>query len=229
MRTYCWSMRTSYALVAAAAASVLLAGCAGARDILPGASDSPSPSATVTSTSTSTSTVTATASPTADASGPVTTPSPAASEDQVVVPPNANTSRKAMEASVGSEAVLSAIRTASHTGVDRVVLEFTGTGSPGWDVAYVNEATSQGSGNPITIEGESILKVTATGTTYPQSGAPGVPAKVAGDGKGNVTEVVNDSTFEGTTVVYIGLKSGQKPFDVLALQSPTRLAVDIVQ
>lgn len=216
-------MRTTYALVAAAAASVLLVGCAGDRDGTPGATDSPTPSATVTSTVTTTSTATS------DPSLPVVTPSPAPSEDQVVVPPNASTDRKTQEASVGSQAVLAAIRTASHTGVDRVVLEFSGAGIPGWDVEYVDQATSQGSGDQVTIEGDSVLRITASGTTYPESGAPSVPKRVPGDGDGIITEVVNDSTFEGTTVVFVGLDSGEKPFDVLALQSPTRIVVDIVR
>lgn len=212
-------MRTTYALVAAAAASVLLVGCAGDRDGTPDATDSPTPSATVTTTSTATS----------DPSVPVVTPSPAPSEDQVVVPPNASTDRKTQEASVGSQAVLTAIRTASHTDVDRVVLEFSGAGIPGWDVEYVDQATSQGSGDQVTIEGDSVLRITASGTTYPESGAASVPKRVPGDGDGIVTEVVNDSTFEGTTVVFVGLDSGEKPFDVLALQSPTRIVVDIVR
>lgn len=217
-------MRTTYALVAAAAASVLLVGCAGDQDG-PGATDSPTPSTTVTSTVTST----VTTSPTADSSAPVSTPPPAPGEDQVAVPPNASTARKTQEPSVGSQAVLTALRTASHTGVDRVVLEFSGDGTPGWDVEYVDEATSQGSGDRVAIEGDSILRITASGTTYPEAGAASVPKRVPGDGDGIVTEVVNDSTFEGTTVVFVGLDSGQKSFDVLALQSPTRIVVDIVR
>lgn len=146
-----------------------------------------------------------------------------------MVPPSATTTRKTQEPSVGSQVVLTTIRTASHTGVDRVVLEFSGSGAPGWDVEYVTKATSQGSGNDVAVQGSSILSITATGTTYPEPNAPFAAKRVLGDGKGLVTEVINDSTFEGRTVVFVGLSSEKKPFDVHVMQSPTRLVVDIVR
>ncbi|SDB95814.1 hypothetical protein GA0111570_111117 [Raineyella antarctica] len=183
----------------------------------------------MTSTSSAAPTSTLPTTSTTDSTQPVATPSPPRSEDQVVIPPNASTTRKALEPAVGSQLVLTQIRTASHPGVDRVVLEFSGTGSPGWDVSYVDKATSQGSGNTVAVSGKSILAIRATGTTYPAPGSPTAPKRVPGDGKGVVTEVVNDSTFEGTTAVFVGLSSGQKPFDVQAMQSPTRLVVDIVR
>lgn len=217
-------MRTTYALVAAVAASVLLVGCTGDRT-------TPEPTASPTSSPTVTSTVTATVDPTVspDVTAPASTPPPPPGEDQVVVPPNATTAAKTQEPSVGSQVVLSQIRTASHTGVDRVVLEFTGPGVPGWNVEYVDEALSQGSGDRVDVEGRSILAVRATGTTYPESTAPAVPKRVPGDGDGIVTEVVNDSTFEGMSVVFVGLDADERPFDVMVLQSPTRLVVDIVR
>lgn len=145
------------------------------------------------------------------------------------MPPSATTTRKTQEPSVGSQVVLTTIRTASHPGVDRVVLEFSGSGTPGWDVEYVAKATSQGSGNDVAVVGSSILRITATGTTYPEPNAPFAAKRFPGDGKGLVTEVINDSTFEGRTVVFVGLSSEKKPFDVQVMQSPTRLVVDIVR
>ena len=214
-------MRNTFAVAAAIAASVLLVGCSPDRGATPGSSDSPTPAVSATSVPT------AAASP--DPSVGVVTPSPAPLEDEVVVPPSATTTRKAQEPSVGSQVVLTTIRTASHPGVDRVVLEFSGSGTPGWDVEYVAKATSQGSGNDVEVVGSSILRITATGTTYPEPNAPFAAKRFLGDGKGLVTEVINDSTFEGRTVVFVGLSSEKKPFDVQVMQSPTRLVVDIVR
>lgn len=213
-------MRNTFAVAAAIAASVLLVGCSPDRGATPGSSDSPTPAVSATSVPT-------TASP--DTTAGVVTPSPAAPESEVVVPPSATTTRKAQEPSVGSQVVLTTIRTASHPGVDRVVLEFSGSGTPGWDVEYVAKATSQGSGNDVEVVGSSILRITATGTTYPEPNAPFAAKRFPGDGQGLVTEVINDSTFEGRTVVFVGLSSEKKPFDVQVMQSPTRLVVDIVR
>lgn len=211
-------------MVAAIAASVLLVGCTG-----DGAEPEPSASPTGAVTVTPTPAPTTSAATSPDSSVPASTPPPPTTEDQVVVPPNATTERKTQEPAVGSQVVLTTMRTASHTGVDRVVLEFSGTGVPGWNVEYVDEAVSQGSGEPVDVEGRSVLAVRATGTAYPEPGAPAVPQRIPGDGDGIVTEVVNDSTFEGMTVVFVGLDAEERPFDVMVMQSPTRLVVDIVR
>lgn len=215
---YRWCMKTTYAIVAALAAGVLLVGCS-SKGTTPGASGSPTPSSTATVSTT----------PAVDSTLPAVTPSPARSEDQVVIPPSASTARNTQAPAQGSRLVLTAIRTATHTGVDRVVLEFSGTGAPGWTVEYVDKAIGQGSGQQVAVKGTSILQVQATGTTYPQAGsAVAVPQRTPGDGKGLVAEVVNGGTFEGTTQAFIGLDTTKKPFAVQVLQSPTRLVVDIV-
>ncbi|QGF23079.1 AMIN-like domain-containing (lipo)protein [Raineyella fluvialis] len=191
---------------------VLVAGCAGGGG--PAASVSASPTTSVTASS--------------SPSTPMPTP-PA--EDDVTVPKDASTSRNQQEPAAGSQLVLTGVRTASHPGVDRVVFEFTGTGAPGWAVEYVDKAIAQGSGQQITVAGRSVLRVSMTGTTYPAaSPAPApVPQRVPGDGAGVVTEVVQNGTFEGDTLSFIGLSDGQRPFAVHTLQSPTRVVVDIVR
>ncbi|MGY1622588.1 hypothetical protein ACI789_10380 [Geodermatophilus sp. SYSU D00965] len=131
--------------------------------------------------------------------------------------------------SADSRGTVSEIRTGRQDDYDRVVFEVGGTGTPGWDVRYVDEASSQGSGAPVEVEGDAILQVTLTGMGYPYD--TGVeewagPDPLAGSGTANVTEVAWDATFEGTSVAFIGT-SGQVPFRVYALQDPTRVVVDL--
>lgn len=197
-----------------AALGLLVTGCAGGRGPSTGGTSSPSASVTAEVPS-----------------GSILTPSPAPAEDQVTVPKDASTARNVQSPAAGSQLVLTAVRTASHPGVDRVVFEFAGSGAPGWTVEYVDRAIAQGSGQPITVAGQSVLRVSMTGTTYPDpSPAPTpVPQRVPGDGAGIVTEVVQNGTFEGDTVSFVGLSGGQRPFAVHTVQSPTRVVVDIVR
>lgn len=201
------------------ALGLLVTGCAGGR------------SASTGGTASASSPASATASATESPSGSVSTPAPPPGEDQVTVPSNASTQRDVQAPADGSQLVLTAVRTATHAGVDRVVFEFSGTGAPGWTVEYVDRAIAQGSGQAITVAGRSVLRVSMTGTTYPAATPPGspVPQRVPGDGAGIVTEVVQNGTFEGDTVSFVGLSDGQRPFAVHTIQSPTRVVVDIVR
>jgi hypothetical protein len=121
------------------------------------------------------------------------------------------------------------IRTGRQDGFDRVVFEVGGTGTPGWDVRYVDQATSQGRGEPIDVAGEAVLQVTLTGVGYPYD--TGVdewtgPNPLPGNGTQEVTEVAWDGTFEGTSVAFIGTKA-QAPFRVYALENPARVVVEV--
>jgi hypothetical protein len=133
------------------------------------------------------------------------------------------------EASADALLTVSDIRTGRQDGYDRVVLELGGTGTPGWDVRYVDQASSQGSGDPVEVAGEAVLQVTVTGVGYPYD--TGVeewagPNPLPGNGTQTVTEVVWDATFEGTSVAFVGT-TGQAPFRVYALEDPTRVVVEV--
>jgi hypothetical protein len=123
------------------------------------------------------------------------------------------------------------VRTGRHEGFDRVVFEVDGTGTPGWDVRYVDEATGQGSGDTIPVAGAAILQVTIRGVGYPTEtgieeydGSQPLP----GDGTKVVTEVAWDSTFEGTSVAFVGT-TAQSPFRVYLLENPARVVLDVAQ
>ena len=134
-----------------------------------------------------------------------------------------------IDASADASVTVSDIRIGRHDGFDRVVFEVGGTGTPGWDVQYVDAATSQGSGDPVDVAGDAVLQVTLTGAGLPD--ATGVTefspsGPVTGAGTTNVTEAVFDATFEGTTVTFVGTHQ-RTPFRVYLLQGPTRVVVEV--
>jgi hypothetical protein len=201
------------ALVVAA----LLAACGGGDDE-PAAQSSSSTSSSTASTS---------------SSGPAPSSTPATDKDtdggHPAPPFPANTEPDTGQASPGAAVTVTGIRVARHDGFDRVVFDVAGKGTPGWDVRYVPAASSQGSGQPIAVEGAAILQVALTGVGYPtdtgieEYGGDTVP----GSGTAVVTEVVWDTTFEGTSVAFVGL-SDRTPFRVHLLEAPTRVVVDVV-
>ena len=133
------------------------------------------------------------------------------------------------EASPGASVTVSDIRLGAHDGFDRVVLEVGGEGVPGWDVRYVEQAGSQGSGEAVEVAGNAVLQVSLTGAGYPyDTGVQELPRgrAAAGTGTGTVTEVVFDATFEGTTVTFVGTTE-QAPFRVYLLEAPTRVVLEI--
>ena len=124
---------------------------------------------------------------------------------------------------------VSDVRVGRHDGYDRVVLETGGSGSPGWDVRYVDAAASQGSGDPIALSGQAVLQVTVTGVGYPyDTGIEEFPigGRVSAADTVGVTEVVFDGTFEGQSVAFIGT-SAQLPFRVYLLEDPARVVVEV--
>jgi hypothetical protein len=132
------------------------------------------------------------------------------------------------EQSSGASVTVTDIRLGRHDGFDRVVFEVGGEGTPGWDVRYVDDAASQGSGDPVEVAGEAVLQVTITGAGYPYetgveeySGGP-----LSASDTEVVTEVVFDSTYEGTTVAFVGT-AGRTPFRVYALENPARVVLEV--
>ncbi|MGY1848730.1 MULTISPECIES: GerMN domain-containing protein [unclassified Blastococcus] len=164
--------------------------------------------------------------PTTGAQPTVTGPRPS----PTVAPPFvADTRPDTASASPGAAVTVTDLRVGRHEGFDRVVLEVDGAGLPGWDARYVPEARSEGSGSPVQVAGEAVLRLAVTGVglpgdtgvaPYPGPGrlAPGYPA---------VREVVLDSTFEGQTVTFVGT-AAERPFRVYRLQNPDRVVVEVL-
>lgn len=119
---------------------------------------------------------------------------------------------------------LTGIRAATHEGFTRVVLEFSGEGTPGvWRAAWTDEAMEQGRGLPIDVEGEAVLDLVIDGTPMTASNTPypsGTHTR-AGD-----LDVVSDGTFEDNTHVVIGSPTTRQ-FQIGFLSDPVRMVIDI--
>ena len=119
---------------------------------------------------------------------------------------------------------LTGIRAATHEGFTRVVLEFSGEGTPGvWRGAWTDEAVEQGRGLPIQVEGQAVLDLVIDGTpmTATANPYPGGTHTRAGD-----LDVVSDGTFEDNTHVVIGAPATRQ-FQIGFLSDPVRMVVDI--
>ena len=120
------------------------------------------------------------------------------------------------------------VRVGAHDGHDRVVLDVSGEGTPGWDVRYVDAATAEGTGDPVDLAGPAYLRVVLTGTTYPYESGVEERARGAVDTPGTtaVTGVFYDGTFEGQSLAYVGTQA-ERPFRVYALSNPTRVVIEV--
>lgn len=139
----------------------------------------------------------------------------------------ADTSPDTAAASADAQLVLVDVRSAPHDDYDRVVLEFSGPGTPGWTAQYASAASRQGSGEAITVDGAALLDITVTGSAIPMAGDPTVNAgQIAPSGTSSVTAIFNDGTYEGITHVVIGT-SGEQPFRVFTIADPPRVVIDV--
>jgi hypothetical protein len=122
------------------------------------------------------------------------------------------------------------VRVATHDGFDRVVFETEGDGVPGWFVDY-GEATSQGSGEPVEVDGEVTLRVAVNMVTLP----PDLPddiepwdgERLDGPAGGVVAEVVDDTIFEGIHLFFVGLDA-ERSFVVERFDDPHRIVLDVL-
>lgn len=155
------------------------------------------------------------------------TSAPAINETTISEEPQ-TTARETAEHSGEWDLVLTDVRVAEHEGFDRIVLEFAGTGIPGWQVNYVDEAVLDGSGEAVTLGGDAVLDIYASGTTWPAAGYYSGPRQFEPENGGDVSDVHVGGTFEGSTQVLAGIDGDPLPFRVFALTDPSRLVVDVV-
>ena len=65
-----------------------------------------------------------------------------------------------------------AVRVGSHEGYDRVTFEFSGSGTPSFQVQYTDDPRSQGSGDTVDVEGDAALQVIVTSVAIPDDPGP---------------------------------------------------------
>jgi hypothetical protein len=186
------------------------------------------PEPTAAPTSTPSPSGSATASPSPDpGTGPTTGPSPVG---PTLGPAFVADTREDTGDPSGAVLGLKAVRAAGQTGYDRVVFELASAepGRAGWVVRYVDEPQSDGSGEPVAVQGSAYLQVILRATGYPDdTGVPEPsPRRFSPGGTTAVREVVLDGTFEGQSTAFIGV-SARLPFRVFRLSNPERVVVDV--
>jgi hypothetical protein len=133
----------------------------------------------------------------------------------------------------GGRLAVTDVRVATHDGFDRVVFEVDGEGDVGYWLRYATDgvATSQGKGEPIETAGDAALEVAIHGVAYPFDLPEGVEPRdgdgVAGPEGGIVTEVVDDTIFEGIQLFVVGLDA-EHGYLVDVFDDPQRVVVDSV-
>ena len=117
------------------------------------------------------------------------------------------------------------VRVGDHDGFDRVVLELSGTTTPGWGVAWGDEAVAEGSGEVVPLDGDHVLTISASGTAMPERGSYEAPQRLGP--AGDIAGVHVNGWFEGYTQVFAGIEGDERPFRVFTLTDPPRLVVDV--
>ena len=162
--------------------------------------------------------------PSASADSPSDPPSPAPSAPDGPPFPG-TTDPQTAEPSGDWDLQLVDVRLGDHDGFDRVVLELSGTATPGWSVSWEDEAVADGSGDVVPLEGDRVLTISASGTAMPEPGSFEVPARLGPAGA--LAEVQVNGWFEGYTQVFAGVEGDPRPFRVFTLADPPRLVVDV--
>lgn len=126
-----------------------------------------------------------------------------------------------------AELVIQDVRAGSHDGYDRVVFEFSGTGTPWFRAGYNPEPRQLASGHPLDVPGGAFLEINIHGTPMmlesQRADLMGVgPVGVAA---GGVVDVVHGGVFEADSQYVIGLDR-ERPYNAYVLENPTRVVVD---
>ena len=116
-------------------------------------------------------------------------------------------------------------RLGSHDGYDRVVVEYTGTGTLNWHAHYTDTPVEEGSGFEVDIPGNMFLQVSVSGISYPDPSSPEVP-HTGQDSTSVVSVVEYGGPFEGMHELYIGLDK-ERDYRVFVDEDPSRLVIDI--
>jgi hypothetical protein len=122
------------------------------------------------------------------------------------------------------------VRVGVNQGFDRVVLEFLGSGVPGYRVEYVDRPVHHcGSGDPVPVAGDAWLAITLRGTqAHTDQGQATVGQRERRLDMPIVKELEFTCDFEGVVEIVLGVSRPNR-YRITELQNPTRLIIDIQQ
>lgn len=210
-------------LTALAVGALALAGCTTSQEEPEGADPSPRPTAAPSPPSTPS--PPSPTSPTSPADGTGTSPP----DDGPSMVPGPDTTASSSEEPDGGLMTITDLRVEGHETFDRLVLEIAGEGEVGWQIEYVEEPRSAGSGHEVDIAGDAVLRISVTGIAYPAD-APAEPRdgpqRLEPAGTNAIVEVLDDTLYEGHHEFFVGLDE-RRPYRVARLAGPQRVVVDI--
>ena len=129
----------------------------------------------------------------------------------------------------GDLGAIGVVRVGRHTGYDRVVWQFPGTGRPSFQVHYVDQPIADGSGDVVDVPGDAYIEVMISAVTIPAESVPrpknASAASIAGTVIAQARPVYGG--FEAVGQTFVGVRDRERPFRVAVLTNPTRLVVDI--
>jgi hypothetical protein len=129
----------------------------------------------------------------------------------------------------GALGAIGLVRVGRHTGYDRVVWQFPGSGRPSFQVHYVDQPLADGSGDVVDVPGDAYLEVMISSVSIPRASTPrpgNAPASsIAGTVIAQARPVYGG--FEAVGQTFVGVRDRERPFRVTVLTKPTRLVVDV--
>ncbi|WP_454039453.1 AMIN-like domain-containing (lipo)protein [Corynebacterium afermentans] len=119
------------------------------------------------------------------------------------------------------------VRAGSHEGVDRVVVELSGTGTPNVLAGYTADPRQQASGLPLVPAGNAYFELIIQGVPWSMGLSDADLAKVdpTGVAAGGIQEIADGGIFEADAQYIVGLNA-QRPYNLYLLENPTRVVVD---
>ncbi len=131
-------------------------------------------------------------------------------------------------------ALLTAVRIGRNEGFERIVFEFEGDAMPGYRVQWVDgPVTADGSGEPVAVTGDALLEIVIQPASGVDLSAPELritydgPDRIATAGSTELlTDLVRTGDFEAV-LTWVAGATEERPFRVLTLTSPTRMAIDL--
>ncbi|GGO99150.1 hypothetical protein [Actinomyces gaoshouyii] len=124
--------------------------------------------------------------------------------------------------------LVTGVRTGTHEDYDRIVVDLSGEGTPGWQAGWVADAGTQGKGDPIQPSGIYILRVFGTGARMPSTAEEIASAQKTLSADLDLPAIASfhyDPTVEAQYQLVLGTSS--QSYRIFALSSPTRLVVDV--
>lgn len=127
----------------------------------------------------------------------------------------------------GKSLIFHDLRVGEHAGFYRVVVEFAGEGTPGWNVSWADTPVEQGRGRALPVTGSAYLDLAISGTAMPtESGQQALYYSGSPSLKIGPLDAYEDGTFEDITHVVIGMDK-VRSFQVGTLTDPVRVVIDV--